>query len=75
MDVEEVSRKSLLAAAKEAGGELFYRSTDGRFVLFKGDSRKILDSLKGQGIEANLIYADPPYHLSNEVSPVRMEKW
>jgi site-specific DNA-methyltransferase (adenine-specific) len=60
-----LTRPALNAVAKRAGAKLFYRSTDGNFVLFQGDSRNVLAALKEFEIELDLIYADPPYYLSN----------
>ncbi len=56
-----LTRPALNAVAKRAGAKLFYRSTDGNFVLFQGDSRNVLAALKEFEIELDLIYADPPY--------------
>lgn len=41
---------------------MYYKSTDGNFMLYKGDSRQILRYLTGQ---VDVIFADPPYFLSN----------
>lgn len=60
-----LDRPALKAIAKKAGAELFYRSKDGNFILFKGDCREVLAAMKDKGYEIDLIYADPPYHLSN----------
>lgn len=60
-----LSKRALLGVAKSAGAKLSYRSNDGRFALFHGDSRKVLDAMKEGLVQPNLIYADPPYHLSN----------
>ncbi len=63
--LERLSRKELSALARAGGGSLYYRSADGKFVLFQGDSIRILEEIKRRGIQPNLVFADPPYHLSN----------
>jgi site-specific DNA-methyltransferase (adenine-specific) len=60
-----LSRTELKSVAKKADAKLYYRSKDGDFALFEGDSRNVLRALKEANVEPNLIYADPPYHLSN----------
>lgn len=64
--IPPLTRSALQAVAKEAGADLHYRSSNGEFVLFQGDCREVLRSLQRASIQPNLIYADPPYHLSND---------
>lgn len=40
----------------------FYRSLDKRFTLLKGDCIELLNSFE---FKFDMIFADPPYHLSN----------
>ncbi len=40
----------------------FYRSTDRNFTLLKGDCIELLNSFE---FKFDMIFADPPYHLSN----------
>lgn len=42
---------------------LYFRSQDNNFILYKGDSRVIVPKLKERLFDA--IFADPPYFLSN----------
>ena len=41
---------------------MYYQSTDKMFSLYKGDSLQILGQIPGQ---FDMIFADPPYFLSN----------
>ncbi len=43
----------------------YYRSKDGKFLLYRGDSIALLPRL-GTTSEVDLIFADPPYFLSND---------
>ena len=43
----------------------YYTSGDGAFILFHGDCRDILPTLYASDIKPNLVFADPPYHLSS----------
>jgi site-specific DNA-methyltransferase (adenine-specific) len=45
------------------GQEPFYATKDGACTLFKGDCLNIMDSIPTDSI--NMIFADPPYFLSN----------
>lgn len=40
----------------------YYKSSDNRFTLLKGDCIKLLNSFE---FKFDMIFADPPYHLSN----------
>jgi site-specific DNA-methyltransferase (adenine-specific) len=59
------AKPMLKAIAEKAGAKLFFRSQKGNFILFQGDCRSVLHELNKASIEPDLIYADPPYHLSN----------
>lgn len=41
----------------------YYKSNDKNFTLLKGDCIELLDSFD---FEFDMIFADPPYHLSND---------
>ena len=41
---------------------MYYQSTDQKFCLYKGDSLLILGQISNQ---FDMIFADPPYFLSN----------
>lgn len=41
---------------------MYYQSTDKNFSLYKGDSLQILSQISNQ---FDMIFADPPYFLSN----------
>lgn len=41
---------------------MYYQSTDQKFSLYKGDSLQILGQISNQ---FDMIFADPPYFLSN----------
>ena len=43
--------------------QLYFTSDDGRFVLHQGDSLQVLADLPEESVD--LIFADPPYFLSN----------
>ena len=49
----------------------FYRSSDRNFTLLKGDCVKLLNSFE---FKFDMIFADPPYHLSNGGISVRSGK-
>lgn len=36
-----------------------------RYILFNGDSRKVLDALISKGIKVDMIFTDPPYRTSS----------
>lgn len=44
----------------------WFASPDGRYALHLGDCRRILSRLAASGLRPALIFADPPYHLSND---------
>ena len=50
----------------------FWRSGDGRVRLFKGDCMSILDALPAESVD--VIFADPPYFLSNGGTTCRAGK-
>lgn len=50
-------------AQKATSDYLYYQSPDQRFSLFQGDCREVLDQLPAESVD--LIFADPPYFLSN----------
>lgn len=41
---------------------MYYQSTDENFCLYKGDTLQILGQIPNQ---FDMIFADPPYFLSN----------
>ena len=45
----------------------------GNFVLYKNDCLKILEQLPENSID--MIFADPPYFLSNGGFTVQVAKW
>ena len=49
---------------RKAGLNPYYASKDGRWVLLEGDCRELMPRLSAAGIRSNLVFADPPYHLS-----------
>lgn len=49
----------------QTGIKPYYTSISGGFVLLQGDCRRLLPRLQAAGVLPNLIFADPPYHLSN----------
>ncbi len=51
------------SAAQNTPDYLYYTSNDGQFSLFQGDCREVLDQLEPESVD--LIFADPPYFLSN----------
>ena len=58
-----VAMDERLAAAEI---EPFYASPNGQFALIQGDCREILPRLAQVGLRPNLVFADPPYRLSND---------
>ncbi len=50
----------------------FWRSGDGRVRLFKGDCVSVLDGLPAESVD--VIFADPPYFLSNGGTTCRAGK-
>lgn len=51
--------------------EPFYRSADRNFTLLKGDCVELLNSFE---FKFDMIFADPPYHLSNDGISVQSGK-
>ena len=49
----------------------YYKSIDRDFTLLKGDCVKLLNSFD---FEFDMIFADPPYHLSNDGISVQSGK-
>jgi site-specific DNA-methyltransferase (adenine-specific) len=49
----------------------FYRSSDRNFTLLKGDCIELLNSFE---FKFDMIFADPPYHLSNDGISVQSGK-
>ena len=47
---------------------MFYQSNDNKFILYKGDSKKVLQQLDSK---VDVIFADPPYFLSNGGSKIQ----
>lgn len=47
---------------------MFYQSNDNKFILYKGDSKKVLQQLD---LKVDVIFADPPYFLSNGGSKIQ----
>jgi len=58
--------ETVAAVVRAAGFKPFYASQDGHFVLLGDDCRTALPRLATTGLAPNLIFADPPYHLSND---------
>ncbi|MCK5797782.1 MAG: site-specific DNA-methyltransferase, partial [Deltaproteobacteria bacterium] len=50
-------------ASAETASSLYFQSQDASFSLHQGDCREVLDSLPAESVD--LIFADPPYFLSN----------
>ena len=48
-----------------AGVQPYFRSPEGEFTLYRGDTLDVLPSLGLEG-NVNLVFADPPYFLSND---------
>ncbi|MGH8594239.1 MAG: DNA methyltransferase [Gammaproteobacteria bacterium] len=51
---------------RAAGITPYYADKQGDFVLIEGDCRDVLPQLFTARLSPNLIFADPPYHLSND---------
>ena len=49
----------------------FYKSQDRNFTLLKGDCIELLNSFE---FKFDMIFADPPYHLSNDGISVQSGK-
>lgn len=49
----------------------WWRYPDGSVVLYHGDCREVLPRLAAAGLRPALLFADPPYHLSNGGSTCR----
>lgn len=48
-----------------------FQSSDGKFTLFQGDCNELLPKFRG---EFDLIFADPPYFLSNDGLSIFLHK-
>jgi len=55
----------LVDTVQAIGIKPFFASKRGDFVLLEGDCRQLLPHLASGGLRPNTIFADPPYHLSN----------
>ena len=51
------------SASKNTSDYKYYTSDDDRFSLYQGDCRQVLEQLEPESVD--LIFADPPYFLSN----------
>ena len=51
------------SASKNTSDYLYYTSNQGDFSLYQGDCREVLQRLEPESVD--LIFADPPYFLSN----------
>ena len=60
---EEMMAHSYRHVISKIGLEPFYGTKDCKSTLFKSDCRNIMDSIPSGSI--NMIFADPPYFLSN----------
>lgn len=49
--------------ARQEESTLYFQSDDGKFALHQGDCRDVLNALPEESVD--LIFADPPYFLSN----------
>ena len=50
----------------------FYQANNEEFTLFRGDSRELIENI---GRNADMIFADPPYFLSRNVSAYINGSW
>lgn len=50
----------------------FYQANNGEFTLFRGDSRELIENI---GRNVDMIFADPPYFLSRNVSAYINGSW
>jgi len=57
-------RQPRAALPRPAGAEPYFLSPDGRFVLYQGDCLELMPRLPAESFD--LIFADPPYFLSND---------
>ena len=64
-DKQAVAPELVRSALDKANIEPYYVDDDARFILIQGDSREVIPRLAAVGIRPSLIFADPPYHLSN----------
>ncbi len=60
-----LAQAELTQRLEQTGIKPYYVSPAGGFVLLQGDCRALLPRLKAAAALPNLIFADPPYHLSN----------
>lgn len=61
--IEGIMVHSYKHIISKIGFEVFYSTKDGKAALFKADCRNVMDSIPAGSI--NMIFADPPYFLSN----------
>jgi site-specific DNA-methyltransferase (adenine-specific) len=54
-----------LTRLAQAGLIPYFAAPTGDFILLEGDCRALLPKLHAMGLCPQLIFADPPYHLSN----------
>jgi len=60
---EDVVAHSFKHIISKIGLEPFYSTKDSKIFLFKSDCKNVMDSIPAGSI--NMIFADPPYFLSN----------
>ncbi len=60
---EDIMAHSYKHIISKIGFDPFYSTKDGKATLFKADCRNVMDSIPLGSI--NMIFADPPYFLSN----------
>ncbi len=60
---EDIMAHSYKHIISKTGLDPFYSTKDGKTTLFKADCRNVMDSIPSGSI--NMIFADPPYFLSN----------
>jgi len=58
MDQENLHNKPITSRSKPA-----FKSKDGRFILYKGDCLELMPKFPSESFD--MIFADPPYFLSN----------
>jgi site-specific DNA-methyltransferase (adenine-specific) len=60
---EDIMAHSYKHIISKIGLDPFYSTNDGKATIFKADCRNVMDSIPSGSI--NMIFADPPYFLSN----------
>jgi site-specific DNA-methyltransferase (adenine-specific) len=66
MTIDSSDVADIRGLVRSAGISPFYCNRTGDFILIHGDCREILPRLSNAGIAPQLVFADPPYHLSND---------